>query len=177
MTSPRCHCIQGFNCSFSVLSILTPPRPVITKQLISNLSQAPTVCFLITDPESIISAVLDDKRRDLFISNNDVFSSCVCSGQKTSAEETLNMLSPVHQPVSGSAGGPGLYTSPSPCASSGGFSVTVLPAITSFFSSLSPGYVPEGGLRQLVASTTANAGETVVINAGKHDTDAVLDKV
>ena len=177
MTSPRCHCIQGFNCSFSVLSILTPPRPVITKQLISNLSQAPTVCFLITDPESIISAVLDDKRRDLFISNNDVFSSCVCSGQKTSAEETLNMLSPVHQPLSGSAGGPGLYTSPSPCASSGGFSVTVLPAITSFFSSLSPGYVPEGALRQLVASTTANAGETVVINAGKHDTDAVLDKV
>ena len=87
------------------------------------------------------------------------------------------MLSPAHQPLSGSAGGPGLYTSPSPCASSGGFSVTVLPAITSFFSSLSPGYVPEGGLRQLVASATANAGETVVINAGKHDTDAVLDKV
>ena len=89
----------------------------------------------------------------------------------------MNLLSPAHQPLSGSAGGPGLYTSPSPCASSGGFSVTVLPAITSFFSSLSPGYVPEGGLRQLVASTTANAGETAVRKSGQHDTDAVLDKV
>ena len=55
--------------------------------------------------------------------------------------------------------------------------MTVLPAITSFFASLSPGYVPEGGPRQLVASTSANAGETAIRKAGQHDTDAVLDKV
>ena len=108
-----------------------------------------------------------------------VFSCCVCSSHKTSAEETLNLLSPTHQSAPCSAAGPALYTSPSPThsASTAGFSVTVLPAITSFFSSLSPGYVPEGGLRQLVASTSANAGETAVRKAGQHDTDAVLDKV
>ena len=91
----------------------------------------------------------------------------------------MNLLSPTHQSAPGSAAGPDLYSSPSPTdsGSTAGFSVTVLPAITSFFSSLSPAYVPEGGLRQLVASTTANAGETAVKKAGQHDTDAVLDKV
>ena len=108
-----------------------------------------------------------------------VFSGCVCSSHKTSAEETLNLLSPTYQSAPGSAAGRDLYTSPSPThsGSTAGFSVTVLPAITSFFSSLSPGYVPEGGLRQLVASTSANSGETTVRKAGQHDTDAVLDKV
>ena len=108
-----------------------------------------------------------------------VFSGCVCSSHKTSAEETLNLLSPAHQSAPGSATGPDLYTSPSPAhsASTAGFSVTVLPAITSFFTSLSPGYVAKGGLRQSVASTTANSDETAVRKTGQHDTDAVLDKV
>ena len=107
------------------------------------------------------------------------FSGCVCPAHEAIAEDTLNFLSTAHQSAPCSAAGPALYTSPSPThsASTAGFSVTVLPAITSFFSSLSPSYVPEGGLRQLVASTTANAGETAVKKAGQHDTDAVLDKV
>ena len=108
-----------------------------------------------------------------------VFSGYVCSSHKTSAEESLNLLSPTHQSAPGLAAGPDLYSSPSPThsASTAGFYVTVLPAITSFFSSLSPGYVPGGGLRQWVASTSANPGETTVRKAGQHDTDAVLDKV
>ena len=108
-----------------------------------------------------------------------VFSGCVCLSHKTSAEETLNLLSPAHQSAPGSAPGPDLYTSPSPAhnGSTAGFSVTVLPAITSFFTSLSPGYVAKGGLRQSVASTTANSDETTVRKTGQHDTDAVLDKV
>ena len=108
-----------------------------------------------------------------------MFSGCVCSGHKTSAEEILNILSPAHQPASGSAAGPGLYTSPSPTpgASTAGFSVTVMPAITAFFSSLSPGYVPEGGQRQLLASTSANDGKTSVGKSGKDDVNNVLDKV
>ena len=91
----------------------------------------------------------------------------------------MNFLSTAHQSAPSSAIGPDLYTSPSPThsASTAGFSVTVLPAITSFFTSLSPGYVPEGGLRQLAASTSANAGEAAVRKAGQHDTDAVLDRV
>ena len=110
---------------------------------------------------------------------NVYFSGCVCPAHEAIAEDTLNFLSTAHQSAPCSAAGPALYTSPSPThsASTAGFSVTVLPAITSFFSSLSPSYVPEGGLRQLVASTTANAGETAVKKAGQHDTDAVLDKV
>ena len=89
----------------------------------------------------------------------------------------MNFLSTAHHSAPGSATGLGLYTSPSPThsASTAGFSVTVLPAVTSFFASLSPGYVPESGLP--VASTTANPGETVVRKAGQHDADAVLDKL
>ena len=98
---------------------------------------------------------------------------------RASAEETLNMLSPAHQPAPGSTASPGLYTSPSPTlgASTAGFSVTVMPAISAFFSSLSPGYVPEGGQRQLLASTSANDGNTSVGEAGKDDENNVLDKV
>ncbi len=89
------------------------------------------------------------------------------------------MLSPAHQPALGSTAGPGLYTSPSPTpgASTAGFSVTVMPAITAFFSSLSPGYVPEGGQRQLLASTSSNAGKTSAGKTGKDDANNVLDKV
>ena len=89
------------------------------------------------------------------------------------------MLSPAHQPAPGSTAGPGLYASPSltPGASTAGFSVTVMPAITAFFSSLSPGYVPKGGQRQLLASTSANDSKTSIGKAGKDDANNVLDKV
>ena len=89
------------------------------------------------------------------------------------------MLSPTHQPALGPAAGPGLYTSssPTPGASTAGFSVTVMPAVTAFFSSLSPRYVPEGGQRQLLASTSTNDGKTSVGKAGKDDVNNVLDKV
>ena len=51
--------------------------------------------------------------------------------------------------------------------------MTVLPVITAFFSSLSPGYVPEGGPRPLRAS---NEGITPD-NKDRPGTDGVLDKV
>ena len=91
----------------------------------------------------------------------------------------MNLLSPSHQSPPLPTADSGLHSSPAltHCGSTGGFSVTVLPVITAFFSSLSPRYVPEGGSRPLRASTVANEGITPDNKDRQRGTDSVLDKV
>ena len=91
----------------------------------------------------------------------------------------MNLLSPTHQSLPVPSADAGLHTSPAltQCGSSGGFSVTVLPVITAFFSSLSPGYVPEGGSRPLLAATAANEGITAGNKDRQQGMDSALDKV
>ena len=91
----------------------------------------------------------------------------------------MNLLLPSHQSPPVPSAGSGLHASPAltQCGSTGGFSVTVLPVITAFFSSLSPGYVPEGGPRPLLAATAANEGITAGNKDSQQGTDGVLDKV
>ena len=83
----------------------------------------------------------------------------------------MQPLSSAHHVTPGTTANPG-YAAPAPSGTSGGFSVAVLPIITTFLSSLSPGYTPER-IRQ--KSLVSDSGETVVSRKNWQDStnDAV----
>ena len=83
-----------------------------------------------------------------------------------STEENVQSLFGSHQPLSGATSSPGIISSasstmPQPWGTSGRFSVSPLPVIISFLSSLSPAYVPECKRQLSTTPTSYDTGKPI----------------